>query len=347
VDDAALMAQAVALGARHHPHPNPRVGAVIVGAGGEVVGTGGHVSAGTPHAEIIALAQAGARARGGTVAVTLEPCAHRGRTQPCASALIDAGVKRVVIGVIDPDERVAGRGAAALREAGIDVSVIGGEDLEEIDPGYFHHRRTGRPRVTLKLAMTLDGQVGAADGTSQWITSPESRSDAHRLRSESDAVMVGAGTVLADDPRLTVRLPGFDREQPKVVVVGGTRPLPRTARVFAGEPIVYSPRPIDIPGEVVIFPSDGDRVHLPSMIADLGKRGIVDLLVEGGPRLAGALMGEGLVDRVVFYYGGAIAGGTGKPAFEGSFPSIGSQVPVNVSAVAQIGRDIRVEGEVG
>ena len=337
------MTQAVSLAAVHHPHPNPRVGAVVLDAAGRVVGTGGHHGPGTPHAEIHALEEAGAAARGGTVVVTLEPCAHQGRTAPCTSALVEAGVARVIVAVVDPDERVAGRGLAALRAAGIDVSVgTGADEVESLDPGYFHHRRTGRPLVTLKLGMTLDGQVAAADGSSRWITSPESRRDAHELRSRSDALVVGAGTLLADDPRLTVRLPGYQGSQPLAVLVAGERPIPATSLLFAREPLIYAPRPITLPGEVVVLGS-GDGVDLPSMIADLGKRGIVDLLVEGGPRLAGALVGAGLVDRFVFYLAASIAGGTGAAAFEGVFTSIGSEFPVEITDLRRIGPDVRID----
>ena len=195
-----------------NPHPNPRVGSIVLDSSGSVVGRGIHHDAGEPHSEQAALAEAGQAARGGTLIVTLEPCNHHGRTPPCTEAILDAGVARVVIGAIDPDTRVAGGGVERLREAGIEVTLgLLADEVEQMDPAYFHHRRTGRPRVTLKAAMTLDGQVAARDGSSQWITSPEAREDGHRLRAEADAVMVGAGTVLADDPELTVRLPGYDR----------------------------------------------------------------------------------------------------------------------------------------
>ncbi len=337
-----LMAQAADLARSQHPHPNPRVGALVVAPEGEVVGRGVHVAAGKPHAEITALVDAGGRAAGATVLVTLEPCNHEGTTPPCTDALIAAGVARVVVGVGDPDQRVSGTGIAALRRAGIEVEMGPNPDgAEAIDPGYFHHRRTGRPFVTLKLAMTLDGQTAAADGTSQWITSQQARTNSHVLRSRSDAVMVGAGTVLADDPRLTVRLDGFSGNQPRPVVVAGVRPLNPAATVFSRDPIVYAAFPVELPGEVTVL-GDERRVDLDGAVADLGKRGIVDLLVEGGAGLAAGFESAGLVDRYVLYLAGAIAGGTGRPAFADLFATIGDERRVEVIDVRSLGPDIRV-----
>jgi len=337
------MMEAMALAAGRHPHPNPRVGAIVLDADGAVAGRGAHVRPGTPHAEVLALAEAGGAARGGTVIVTLEPCAHEGRTPPCTRALLAAGIARVVVGALDPDPRVSGTGVEELRTAGVDVQVgVPGIDAEAVDPGYFHHRRTGRPRVTLKTAATLDGQSAAADGTSQWITSVEAREDAHRLRARSDAVLVGAGTVLADDPRLTVRLDGHDGPQPRPVVVLGARSVEASRRVFERDPIVYSPAAVGLPGEVHALPGDGG-VDLAAMVADLGGRGIVDLLVEGGPTVAGAMTRRGLVDRFVFYLAGSIAGGIGRPMLAGAFESLGDLRPVRVTSVAHVGPDLRIE----
>ncbi len=338
-----LMEEACALARKLHPHPNPRVGALVVAADGTVVGRGAHEARGALHAEILALREAGDAARGSTVVVTLEPCKHQGTTPPCTEALIAAGVSRVVVGVGDPDERVSGAGIAALRDAGIDVVMGPDPDAaEEVDPGHFHHRRTGRPLVTLKLAMTLDGQTAGADGSSQWITCEEARRDAHVLRSRSDAVAVGAGTILADDPRLTVRLAGFTGPQPVPVVIAGRRPLPAAATIFGRDPIVYAAAPIDVPGEVVVV-GDGARVDLDAVLTDLGKREVVDLLVEGGPTLAAGFEQAGLVDRMVLYLAGVVAGGVGRPAFEGVFETISAQRKVEILDVRRIGPDIRVE----
>ncbi|HSM02652.1 MAG TPA: bifunctional diaminohydroxyphosphoribosylaminopyrimidine deaminase/5-amino-6-(5-phosphoribosylamino)uracil reductase RibD [Acidimicrobiia bacterium] len=340
------MLEAIRLAAAEHPHPNPRVGAIVLDPGGSVVGRGAHVAAGAEHAESIALAEAGERARDGTMVVTLEPCSHLGRTPPCTEAILRAGISRVIVGVGDPDERVSGSGIARLREAGVEVVTdVAPAEVHRLDPGYFHHRRTGRPLVTLKMAATLDGQSAAADGSSRWITGPEAREDAHRLRAASDAVMVGAGTVRDDDPRLTVRLDGYGGHQPRPVIVAGRGPLPRSAAIFSREPLVYSPHPVDTRGEVVVMPS-GDVVDLVEMIADLGKRDIVDLLCEGGPHLATGLLQEGLVDRLVLYLGGSLAMGTGRPVLGGVFASVDQARRVDITRITRFGPDLRVDAEV-
>jgi diaminohydroxyphosphoribosylaminopyrimidine deaminase/5-amino-6-(5-phosphoribosylamino)uracil reductase len=342
----AHMDEAVALARLHHPHPNPRVGAVLVASDGTVVGRGAHERRGTPHAEIHALEQAGELARGATMVVTLEPCSHEGTTPPCTDALIAAGIGSVVVGAVDPDPRVSGRGLDRLREAGIGVVLVD-EPVVDVDPGYFHHRTTGRPRLTLKLAATLDGQTAAADGTSQWITSPEARRDAHRLRARSDAVMVGAGTLRTDNPRLDVRLGGYGGPQPRPVVVGGHRPLPADAAVFARSPLVYTPHPIDVPGEVVVVGAEDDGiVALDRVLDDLGRREIVDVLVEGGARLAGALRRQALVDRYVVYLGASVAGGIGRAMFDGEFATLGDREAVQIDDVRSIGPDVRIVAEV-
>ena len=235
--DEAWMARAVTLaeGGRGTVSPNPMVGAVLV-RDGRVVGEGFHRAAGQPHAEAVALAAAGAAAAGATCYVTLEPCAHHGRTPPCADALVAAGVARVVAAVPDPDPRVDGAGLARLRAAGVAVAVgAGAEAAATQNAAYLTHRRLGRPRVTLKAAASLDGKVAAPDGTSKWITGPAARADAHRLRAEADAVMVGAGTALADDPRLTVRLPGWAGRQPLRVLVDAAGRVGADGHLFDGE----------------------------------------------------------------------------------------------------------------
>lgn len=346
MDERSLIAEAVDLIRGTQPHPNPRVGALVLDAAGAVVGRGAHRRRGEPHAEVLALAEAGNRARGGTVVVTLEPCAHTGTTPPCTEAIIDAGVTRVVVGTGDPDGRVSGNGIARLRGAGVSVSTDVAPDLvEAADPGYFHHRRTGRPRITLKLAVTLDGQVAAADGTSQWITGTEARLDAHRLRADADAVIVGAGTLLADDPRLTVRIEGYEGRQPRPVVVAGERPLPPERVVWGRSPLVYAPAPAEVGGEVVVLGRAG-RVDLAAMADDLGKREYVDVLVEGGATLAGELWRSRLVDRLVVYIAGVVGGGVGVPALGGVFGTIGDARPVRFERVERLGSDIRVDAEV-
>lgn len=341
-----FMQRALDLARAEQPHPNPRVGAVIVSGDGHVLGEGAHERAGKPHAEIVALSRAGELAGGATAYVTLEPCSHHGRTPPCTDALISAGIARVVVGTEDPDARVRGRGIEELRRAGIEVTTgVLGEAVEGMDPGYFHHRRTGKPLVTLKLAMTLDGQTAAADGSSRWITGDAARRDAHRLRSQADVVIVGAGTVIADDPRLDVRLDGYQGRQPRPVVVSGKRPLPDGAALLSRDPIIYTPAPLEVAAEQVVTGRD-DRVELSEMLGDLGERGYVTALVEGGATLAAELLRAGHVDRIVLYLAGKLALGTGVPAFSGVFATISDALPVTIESVSRMGTDIRVEAKV-
>ena len=338
----SLMDRALAISSAEQPHPNPRVGAVVLSAEGEIVGEGAHIAAGQAHAEVIALTEAGSRAVGGTAIVTLEPCAHDGRTPPCTDALLDAGVARVIVGAVDPDHRVAGSGIAALRRAGVEVvGPVRQAEVEANDPAYFHHRRTGRPLVTLKLATTLDGATAAADGTSRWISGVEARRDGHRLRAEADVVIAGAGTVLGDDPRLDVRLDGYAGRQPRPVVVAGRRTLDPSAAVFSRGALVYAPHHIGFGAECVELP-DGEKVDLYRMILDLGSRGYVAALVEGGATLAADLVRADLVDRIVFYLAGKLALGTGLGVFAGVFATIADAKPVDIVEVSRLGDDLRV-----
>ncbi|HEX2038519.1 MAG TPA: bifunctional diaminohydroxyphosphoribosylaminopyrimidine deaminase/5-amino-6-(5-phosphoribosylamino)uracil reductase RibD [Acidimicrobiales bacterium] len=297
--------------------PNPWVGCVL---------STGHEGATQPpgglHAEAVALAAARERARGATLWVTLEPCAHHGRTPPCADAIAAAGVRRVVVGVEDPDPRVRGRGIAALRAAGIDVVVGVCEDevRAQLAP-YLKHRRTGRPWVVLKLAATLDGRTAAPDGSSKWITGEASRADAHRLRAESDAVLVGAGTVRADDPSLTVR--GAEGRDPLRVVLGRA---PEGAKVHPA---------LEVEGD------------LGAVLDDLGSRGVVQLLVEGGAAVAHAFHSAGLVDRYVVYLAPALFGGDdARGLFAGpGAPTVDDVWRGRIVAVERVGDDLRVEVE--
>jgi diaminohydroxyphosphoribosylaminopyrimidine deaminase/5-amino-6-(5-phosphoribosylamino)uracil reductase len=341
-----MMRRALQLAAETYPHPNPRVGAVIC-TDGEVVAEAAHLRTGEPHAEVLALRQAGAAAKGSTVYVTLEPCTHHGRTPPCADALIDAGVASVVVAVEDPDKRVSGQGIARLKAAGIAVTTgLLSDEVEAADPGYFHHRRTGLPLVTLKLATTLDGQIAAADRTSKWITGEEARRDGHRLRAESDVVLVGAGTVLDDDPALDVRLDGYDGPQPRPVLIAGGRALPATAKVLARDALVYTPQPLELPIEQITTGS-GSQVDLNYVIKDLGSRGYVSALVEGGANLATQLVRGGHVDRIVFYLAASLGLGRGLGAFAGEFVTISEAKSVEIVDVRRVGRDVRIETKVG
>jgi diaminohydroxyphosphoribosylaminopyrimidine deaminase / 5-amino-6-(5-phosphoribosylamino)uracil reductase len=296
--------------------PNPWVGAVVEpgGASGATQPPGG------PHAEVVALRRAGAAASGATLYVTLEPCAHTGRTPPCVDAIVDAGVARVVVGVEDPDERVRGAGIRALRAAGVtvDVGVCAEEVAEQLAP-YLKHRRTGRPWVVLKLAASLDGRTAAPDGSSRWITGAAARTDAHRLRAESDAVIVGAGTVRADDPSLTVR------------AVEGRDPL----RVVLGK----------APGGARLHPALELTGDLGEILDELGQRGVVQALVEGGATVAGEFHRAGLVDRYVLYLAPALFGGDDAwPLFTGPGAATIAEVwRGRIRSVHPLGDDLRIE----
>jgi len=341
------MRRAIELAAGRRTHPNPRVGAVIVDGTGEVVGEGAHDGVGLPHAEVIALSQASDRARGATLYVTLEPCTHQGKTPPCAGAVVEAGVSRVVIGAIDPDPRVSGSGVTSLREAGVEVETgVLEQDAEEVDPAYFHHRRTGLPLVTLKLAMTMDGAVAAQDGSSQWITSEEAREDAHRLRATMDAVIVGAGTLRMDDPRLSARVGDESLVQPVPVVVAGRQSLPVDSRIWERSPLVLSSHPVGVPsGEVIVVGGEDDWPDPEPAARALAERGLLDILLEGGPTLAGSWWRSGMVGRAVIYVGARVGGGTGIAPLGGDFATMAQSRPVNIRDVRMVGPDIRIEME--
>lgn len=341
------MRRAIELATRYRTHPNPRVGAVVVDQAGNVVGEGAHEGVGQPHAEVVALGEAGARARGSTLYVTLEPCIHYGNTPPCVTAIVAAGVSQVVIGAIDPDERVSGKGVSWLTDAKVAVTIAEmAEEAEAVDPAYFHHRRTGLPRVTLKTAMTLDGSIAALDGSSKWISSEESRHDAHRLRAEVDAVVVGAGTIRSDDPELTVRHPEAGDGQPRPVILAGVEPLPSEARIWRRDPLVVATRALDIPsGEMVVVAGVGDHPDPIEAARAIAEAGLLDVLLEGGPRVAGAWWRSGVITRGVFYLAGKIGGGVGIGPLAGSFSTLGEAREVKIRDVRNVGSDLRIEFE--
>lgn len=326
VRDDLAMAEALVLaaGVRALTPPNPWVGCVLDTLDGRRF-AGATERVGGRHAEVVALeaaAAAGADPEGATAWVTLEPCAHTGRTGPCADALVAAGVARVVVAVEDPDPRVAGTGIARLRAAGIEVVVgVGAAAAADLLAPYLHHRRTGRPFVVLKLAASLDGRTAAPDGTSRWITGPEARADAHRLRAESDAVLVGAGTVRADDPALTVRDAPAPRGDPVRVVLGSAPPG------AAVHPCLERQGPPE------------------AVLDELGALGHLQVLVEGGARVAHALHAAGLVDRYVVYLAPALFGGDDAPGlFVGpGVPTIAALPRGRFAAVTPLGADLRVD----
>ncbi|MBE9373449.1 bifunctional diaminohydroxyphosphoribosylaminopyrimidine deaminase/5-amino-6-(5-phosphoribosylamino)uracil reductase RibD [Saccharopolyspora sp. HNM0983] len=308
--------------------PNPPVGCVVLDAGGAVVGTGATQPPGGPHAEVVALCAAGERAAGGTAVVTLEPCGHTGRTPPCSDALRAAGIARVVYAVSDRNPAAAG-GARQLSDAG--VQVRGGVLADEVAAGplrsWLHAARTGRPHVTWKYAASLDGRSAAEDGTSRWISSAESRAEVHRVRARADAVVAGTGTVLADDPRLTARTPdgGLAAHQPLRVVVGD-RAVPSGAQVFDD-----AAPTVRIPG------------HDPAaVLAELAERGVVEVLLEGGPTLAGAFAAAGCIDRVLAYVAPVLLGsGTAALGYAG-VGSISQAWRLHVEETTMCGPDVRI-----
>jgi len=302
--------------------PNPRVGCVLV-RDGVVVGEGWHQRAGEAHAEVNALAAAGSRARGATAYVTLEPCAHTGRTPPCADALIGAGITRAVVAVSDPFPAVAGRGVARMRAAGIEV--VEGELADaarELNRGFFSRLTRQRPWLTLKLAASLDGRTATASGESQWITSTQARRDVHRLRAAADAIMTGSGTVLADDPSLTARELGEPVLQPLRVVLDSTLKTPPDARVLLGPQaaLLFStgnkPSHYRDNVEVVRIPSASLGVDLGAALKELAQREINEVLVECGAVLGGALLAGGWVDEMVLYLAPSAIGHQGRPLIE-------------------------------
>lgn len=338
------MARAIELASQARTHPNPRVGAVVVSTDGDVVGEGWHEGPGTPHAEVVALDLAGERARGATVYVTLEPCNHHGRTPPCVDALIAAGVSTVVAGMIDPDPRTNGAGVERLRAAGVQVEVgLSADEAAAVDPAYFHHRATGMPLVTWKYAMTLDGSVAAADGTSRWITSDEARRDAHALRSRADAIVVGSGTVAADDPRLDVRLEGYEGPQPVPVMVLGEGDPPPQAQIWQRNPLVFTSRERRIPGGELVLVPGGDRPDPRDVCRSLAARGLLDVILEGGPTLAGEWWRAGVIDEGVAYLGARVGGGQGIPPLSGVFSTIEKAGIVSIRQVRSLGSDIRID----
>lgn len=321
-----LMSIAIAEGekARLHAPPNPWVGALIVNDRGVILSEGHTQAPGESHAEIAALRRAGDAARGATMVVTLEPCAHVGRTGPCAEAIIAAGVAKVIVGMVDPDSRVSGRGIELLKASGVDVEVgIESDAVRAQLAPYIWHRVTARPYVVAKIASTLDGVVAMADGSSQWITGPEARRDAHVLRAQSQAILVGAGTVRSDDPVLTARLDDIVIE-PLRVVLGKA---PEKAKV----------RPcLELSGD------------LGFVLDEIGHHDVLQLLIEGGPTTTSAFLDAGLVNHVVWYQAAAFAGGKDTlAALSGlSTPTMDVLRRGRIVDVRRVGDDIRIDVEV-
>lgn len=321
--------RAIELAARSpDTRPNPKVGCVLLAGDGSVISEGWHETPGGPHAEIVALRAAGKRARGATAVVSLEPCDHEGRTGPCSAALIDAGVARVVFAQPDPNP-VASGGAETLRAAGIGVD--GGQLADEsasVNAHWTFAMSEGRPHVTLKMAATLDGRVAAADGSSRWVTGPDAREEVHQIRAAADAVLIGTGTLLADDPRLTVRHGQATVARQPLRVVVGKRDVPASARIRDTEGFMRIP------------------THDPAVaLRDLRARDVHRVLLEGGPGLATAFLRAGLVDHIIWYVAPVLLGSGVSAIGDLGISAIGQATRFDVTAVARVGADIRVDLE--
>ena len=371
--DRRAMVRALELAERglETTQPNPRVGCVIA-QGEEIVGEGWHERAGEPHAEINALGSALLRAAGATAYVTLEPCSHHGRTPPCVDALIGARVARVIFALEDPNPRVSGRGAEALRRAGLAVeSGLMAAEAAELNPGFLKRMRSGRPWVRVKLAMSLDGRTALASGASQWITGPAAREDVQHWRARSSAILTGIGTVLADDPKLDVRLPdppsGRPRVQPLRVVLDAELQTPPAAKMLAtgGKVLIMTAAdqgasevglaarraalvecgaeieqvPVSQPGTA----AGATRLSLPAALERLGRREVNELWVEAGARLAGRLLDESLVDELVIYMAPKLLGSNARPLADiADVQQLEDARRLAIVETRQIGEDLRI-----
>ncbi len=345
---------------RGRTSPNPMVGAVIVKAG-KVVGSGYHRRAGTPHAEVNALNEAGAEARGATLYVTLEPCCHYGRTGPCTEAVIKAGITRVVVAMMDPNPQVAGKGIEKIKAAGIEVDVgVMEDEAGKLNEVFIKYIVTGKPFITAKAAVSLDGKIAARTGRSKWITSPEARKHGHKLRDWHDAVMVGIGTVLADDPRLTTRLNGAGGRDPARVILDSRARIPLNARVLTRNSkaaaivaVTANAPPAKLEalretGAEVLVVNDGPQVDLVKLVKLLGKKEITSVLIEGGSAVHAAAFNAGLVDKVAWFIAPKIIGGWEAPGPVGG-PGVedpSEAVELDELKVINLGPDLLVEGYV-
>jgi diaminohydroxyphosphoribosylaminopyrimidine deaminase / 5-amino-6-(5-phosphoribosylamino)uracil reductase len=355
--DNDMMARALRLAKRglYTTDPNPRVGCVIV-RDEQIVGEGYTSPVGGPHAEVSALRNAGDAARGATVYVTLEPCSHQGRTPPCSDALIKAGVKRVVYALEDPNPQVRGGGAAALQAAGIKVTAgLLASQAYELNVGFFHRMTTGMPWVTVKLGVSIDGKTALANGTSRWITGEESRADVQRQRARSSAILTGSGTMLADDPLLTVRAPDIDMLGRRVlrVVCDARLRTPPLARIFSesGPVLILTTSKDELRkaaltkagAEVIHVDSDGPGVSLTAALKFLATRGCNEVLVEAGPELSGCLIESRLVDELLIYMAPVILGAEARPMFATSLlETMSERWAFQVHDVVRLGGDVRL-----
>lgn len=356
------MARAIQLARRgwYTTMPNPRVGCVLV-KDGVVIAEGWHERAGDEHAEAMALRKAGAAARGATAYVTLEPCNHHGRTGPCSAALIAAGVSAVFVAMQDPNPLVAGKGIAALQAAGIRVGTgLLGQEAAALNPGFIMRMRSGRPRVTCKLAMSLDGRTAMASGESQWITGPEARADVQRLRAQSCAVMSGVNTVLADNPAFTVRSDGWQgnaftglgTRQPLRVILDTRLRVAPSAKLLSqpGKALIVTGASSRITaqaigGDTEILYQAGDRLDLADVLALLAQRECNEVLLESGPTLAGAMLDATLIDELVIYAAPTLLGSEAKPLFDLPLHSMAEQRRLAIRDIRAVGKDWRISAQ--
>ncbi|HEX7264419.1 MAG TPA: bifunctional diaminohydroxyphosphoribosylaminopyrimidine deaminase/5-amino-6-(5-phosphoribosylamino)uracil reductase RibD [Candidatus Dormibacteraeota bacterium] len=351
--DLRWMARAIELArqADFRTSPNPMVGAVVLDSAGELAGEGYHRQAGTPHAEQEALEAAGERARGGTLYVNLEPCSHAHRDPSCAQAVVSAGVRRVVVSMVDPDPRVRGDGIKMLEAAGVETAVGALSDqARRLNEFYVKHRLTGRPFVTAKFAMSLDGRIATSAGESRWISGAASRAHAHLLRHAHDAILVGIGTVLADDPQLTARVDGLEARQPLRVVLDSQLRTPPNAKVVGHNTLIVATRAGQVgQAETLVLPrTDDGRVGLGPLLEELGRRGVLSLLVEGGAEVHASFFAEGLVDKVQAYIAPMLIGGRDAPAPIGGEGAKRLRDAIRLTGLetARIGDDLSITGYV-
>lgn len=352
--DYSHMAQAMQLAKKglYTTDPNPRVGCVIVNSG-EVVGTGYHVQAGGPHAEIHALQMAGDKARGATVYVTLEPCCHQGKTPPCTDALIDAGVARVIAAMQDPNPQVAGDGLLQLTQHDIETEVgLLEQQAQELNPGFIHRMKLGRPYVRCKLAMSLDGRTAMASGESKWITGEAARMDVQHLRAQSSAIVTGAGTVLADDPAMTVRLEGMTR-QPLRVIIDSNLSTPVDAKILKqpGDTLILTCSDDEdalqllkqAGAQVVVMEKTNARVDLHAVLNYLATQQVNDVLLETGATLSGAMLQAGLIDELIFYVAPVLMGDNARGLFKlPGLEQMAERIELTIKEVHQVGHDLRI-----
>jgi diaminohydroxyphosphoribosylaminopyrimidine deaminase/5-amino-6-(5-phosphoribosylamino)uracil reductase len=367
VDDLAYLKLAVNLAStgKYTSSPNPQVGCVIV-KDNQVLAQGWHQTAGGPHAEVAALAQLNYQAAGATAYVSLEPCCHAGKTAPCTAALIKAGIKSVVIGATDPNPLVAGKGIAALRQAGIEVDTdLLLSEVREQNKGFFSRMLINRPWVSCKLAISLDGRTSGADGASKWLSGASARSDVQQLRATSCAIVSGVGTVLADDPQLNLRseqLAGYPAgvamRQPATVILDSQLQTPVNAKLLANNKVIIAAIAPDSADKIafakrqswleqqgaaiVLLPSDNNRVALESLLSLLATYEFNQVLVEAGPTLCASWLQQGLIDELIVYLTPKILGSLARPMFDLPLGTLAQQYQLKLQSVAQIGEDVRL-----